>query len=196
MKTTALCASILILAPTAALAASAFDGTWGFTPDHIRVSPKPVVFSLSHGDFSCATCADPSTFKADGTEHALKHDPNADSIALTAVDSNNVTAVFKVGGRTVRTMKLVVAKDGKSLEEEDVNLYGTQPTTFEQRYLEQRGGRTARQGGGATRHTARSLTIDGGQGAARPGTCEDPAGHLARTAGLAPRAAGRQLEPG
>jgi hypothetical protein len=128
-----ICAMTLLGVPAAAFAASAFDGTWTFSADHIQLSKKPQIQLLNNGEFTCKTCLDTSTIKADGTDQTLKHDPNADSIAIAVVDDKTATVVFKLGGRTVRTAKWTVATDGKSFDAEDTNLYGAQPTMYKER---------------------------------------------------------------
>ena len=133
MKPMKICATVLLFIPAAAFAASAFDGTWTFSADHIQLSKKPEIQLLSNGEFTCKTCRDTSTIKADGTDQALKHDPNADTIAITVVDDRTVNVVYKLGGKTVRTSKWVASADGKSFDAEETSLYGAQPTLYKER---------------------------------------------------------------
>jgi hypothetical protein len=133
MKPMKICAMALLLVPAAAFAASAFDGTWTFSADHIQLSKKPEIQLLNNGEFTCKTCRDTSTIKADGTDQALKHDPNADSIAITVVDDKTATIIYKLGGKTVRTAKWTVSADGKTFDADETNLYGAQPTMYKER---------------------------------------------------------------
>lgn len=135
MKSITLCTTVLLLlvAPAAAIAASAFDGTWKFSADHIQLPKKPVVYLLQDGEFTCKSCKSPQSIKADGTEQKLSGDPTIDSGAITVVDANTVTSVWKLGGKTVLTRKVVVAADGKSLIAEVTSLYGAAPEIYKER---------------------------------------------------------------
>jgi hypothetical protein len=123
------------LTPTAAFAAGAFDGTWKLSPQHFQVSKQPVVLLLSGGEFSCKTCLVTSTMKADGTDQPMKGNPNADSESITVVDANTVTTVFKLGGKTVETVKSVVSADGKTFDRAETNQFGAEPSYFTIRYI-------------------------------------------------------------
>jgi hypothetical protein len=134
MKLAKFCAAALLLVPAASFAASAFDGSWTFSAHHIQLSKKPMVLVLNNGAFSCKTCEDPRTIKADGTEQKIKGNPNYDSATVTVVDANTVTGTFKVDGKPVEVIKLVVAADGKSMVRDVTDQYGTAPTFYLERY--------------------------------------------------------------
>jgi hypothetical protein len=130
MRLVKICMGILVLIPTAAFAAGAFDGTWKLSVQHFQLSKKPVVLLLNGGEFSCKTCLVTSTIKADGTDRPIKGNPNADSEAITVVDANTVNIVLKLAGKTVETVKSVVSPDGKSLDRIDTNQYGAEPSYY------------------------------------------------------------------
>ncbi len=134
MKLVKFCAPLLALIPAAAFAASAFNGSWTFSVEHIQLTKKPMVLVLNNGEFSCKTCSDPKPIKADGTEQKVKGDPNIDSATITVVDANTVTVTYKLDGKTVDTIKMVVAADGKSMVRDDTSQYGADPTFFVERY--------------------------------------------------------------
>ena len=134
MKLMQFCAAALLLAPAAAFAASAFNGSWTFSPQHIQLNKKPVVLELNNGEFSCKTCMYPKPVKADGTEQKIKGDPNLDSATITVVDANTVTATYKLDGKTVDAVKMVVSADGKSIVRDDTLQYGADPTFYVERY--------------------------------------------------------------
>jgi hypothetical protein len=46
--------SALLLAPAAALAGSAFDGTWKLRVGSIQVTGKPDVWVITEGTYSCS----------------------------------------------------------------------------------------------------------------------------------------------
>ena len=133
MKAMKVCATVVLLVPAAAFAASAFDGTWKFSADHIQLSKKPLVFVLQDGQYTCKSCRVQQSIKADGTDQKLMGDPSIDTVAITVVDANTVTTVYKLGGKTVMTRKIVVAADGKSLVDEAISLYGAAPQTYKER---------------------------------------------------------------
>jgi hypothetical protein len=133
MKLMKICATMLLLSPMIALAASPFDGTWKVSLSHIQLSKKPIVLVLNGGEFACKSCLSMATNKADGTDQKVKGNPNMDSIAITVVDPNTMSAIYKLSGKTVQTTKWVIAADGKSAEREDTWLYGTDPTVFKTR---------------------------------------------------------------
>jgi hypothetical protein len=125
-------AMTMLLAPCAAFAASAFDGTWKFSIEHIQPSQKPFVLQLNNDEYTCVSCAVPTTQKADGTEHPLKGNPNTDSGSVTVVDAHTVTLILKLHGKVVDTFKYVISADGKSMTVEEINEYGAAPNRFKQ----------------------------------------------------------------
>jgi hypothetical protein len=134
MKLVKLGAAAVLLVPAASFAASAFDGSWTFSAQHIQLPKKPTVLVLNNGEFSCKTCLDPKPIKADGTEQKIKGDPNVDSGTITVVDANTVTGTYKLDGKTVDTVKMVVAADGKSMVRDDTSQYGAAPTFYVERF--------------------------------------------------------------
>jgi hypothetical protein len=135
MKLVKICATILLLLPVAAFAAGPFDGTWKVSLQHIQLSKKPIVLLLNGGDFTCKTCLSSTTIKADGTDQKVKGNPNVDTMAVTVVDPNTVTAINKLSGKTVETVKWVIAADGKSFEREETSMYGAEPTAIKLRLM-------------------------------------------------------------
>jgi len=133
MKLVTICATCLVLLPVAAFAAGPFDGTWKVSLQHIQLSKKPIVLLLNAGDFICKTCLAPTTIKTDGTDQKVKGNPNIDTTAVTVIDANTVTAVYKLGGKTVQNTQWVIVADGKSLEREETSLYGAEPTILKLR---------------------------------------------------------------
>lgn len=134
MKLVKFCAAALLLVPAVAFAASPFNGSWTFSAQHIQLSKKPTVLVLNNGEFSCKSCQNSIAIKADGTEQKIKGDPNFDSATISVVDANTVTATYKLDGKPVDTVKMVVAADGKSLVRDDTVQYGADPTFYVERY--------------------------------------------------------------
>jgi len=119
--------------PVAALAASAFDGTWKISLKHIRFSPKPDRYTLNDGEFSCVSCNVPYSVKADGTEHKVKGNPEVDAVTITIVDPNTVTATYKLGGKVINTDKFVISANSQTLEQETQILVGAAPSMIKVR---------------------------------------------------------------
>jgi hypothetical protein len=119
--------------PVAALAASAFDGTWKVSLKHIRFSPKPDRYILNDGAFTCVSCNVPYSVKADGMEHKVKDNPEVDAATITIVDPNTVTATYKLGGKVMNTDKFVISADGQTLEQETQLLVGAAPSVIKAR---------------------------------------------------------------
>jgi hypothetical protein len=134
MKLVKSCAALLLLVPAVSFAASAFDGSWTFSAQHVQLSKKPLVLVLNNGEFTCKTCLDPKSIKADGTEQKIKGDPNFDAATITVVDASTVTGTYKLDGKQVESIKLVVAADGKSMMRDVTDQFGADPTFYVERY--------------------------------------------------------------
>ena len=124
----ALCA-ILLLA-TAALAADNYLGTWTLNVAKSKYDPGPPPRSqttkleaVAEGgvkEIGDRVNADGSrtqwewTAKFDGKDYSVKGDPDRDLVSLKKIDDNTVEVTNKKDGKVTNTMKIVVAKDGKS----------------------------------------------------------------------------------
>jgi hypothetical protein len=118
------CAAILLL-PAAALAASAFDGTWKINMNHVQLSKKPDVYVLEGGNYTCSSCGPAYTVKADGTDQKVTGH-GFDTLAVTATPTS-LTLVTKLKGKTLSTVKKVVGADGNSAETEATFTNGAAP---------------------------------------------------------------------
>ena len=54
------------------------------------------------------------TAKFDGKDYPVKGDPDRDTVSLKKIDDNMIEVTNKKDGKVTNTMKIVVAKDGKS----------------------------------------------------------------------------------
>ena len=54
------------------------------------------------------------TAKFDGKDYTVKGDPDRDTVSLKKIDDNTIEVTNKKNGKVTNTMKIVVAKDGKS----------------------------------------------------------------------------------
>jgi hypothetical protein len=54
------------------------------------------------------------TAKFDGNGYPVKNDPDRDTVSLKKIDDNTIEVTNRKDGKVTNTMKIVVAKDGKS----------------------------------------------------------------------------------
>lgn len=122
--------SALLLAPAAALAAGAFDGTWKGRLDSIKVSGKPDVFVLANGAWSCMSC-DPAVDKlpADGAWHKVTGHAYYDELMVRVVDAHTVETSQKQGGKLMGVNSMTVSADGNTVTGKFTGYGGAQPVT-------------------------------------------------------------------
>jgi hypothetical protein len=53
------------------------------------------------------------TGKYDGKDYPVTGLPNADTVSLVKIDAQTLDCLYKKGGKTVRTERVVLSKDGK-----------------------------------------------------------------------------------
>jgi len=122
--------SALLLAPAAAFAASAFDGTWKTRLDSIKVTGKPDVYLVTNGNWSCASCDPPiDKLPADGTWHKIAGHAYYDEMMVRIVDAHTVEISQKQGGKLSGVNTVTVSADGNTLAGKFTGYSGTQPTT-------------------------------------------------------------------
>jgi hypothetical protein len=119
----------LLLAPAAAFASSAFDGTWKLRPDSMKVSGKPDAYVLADGEFTCSSCTPAVKVKADGADHKVSGHDYYDSIAVKVVDANSVETIRKRAGKVVSTSSMSVSADGSTLSGKFTDYNGAKPAT-------------------------------------------------------------------
>jgi hypothetical protein len=133
MKLMKIGAVAVLLTPPAVFAASPFDGTWKFSPEHFRPSSKPLVLLLNKEDFTCKSCSSSIHLKPDGSVHPIKGDSNFDSGTVLVADAQNVTLTFMLSGKPVDSFKYVIAPDAKSMVVEQSATYGAEPTVYKEK---------------------------------------------------------------
>lgn len=112
------------------LAANTSVGTWKYNAAKSKFDPGPAYKSRTvkveaHGEGIKVTVDGVS---GDGSKHAYSYsanydgkdnpitgNPMADTIAYKRIDDNTVEATTKKGGKASATVRIVVAKDGKSM---------------------------------------------------------------------------------
>src|SRR5262250_3105792 len=124
----ALC-SILLLA-VAVHATENFLGTWTLDVAKSKYDPGPAPKSQTTILESVADGATKErgdrvnpdgsrtqwewTAKFDGKDYPVKGDPDRDTVSLKKIDDNTIEVTNKKDGKVTNTMKIVVAKDGRS----------------------------------------------------------------------------------
>jgi hypothetical protein len=106
---------VTLLAPGAARAQGAFDGTWKIDLKKAQLPSKPDVFSLQDGMYRCQTCVPPIDIKADGQDQKVTGHPYYDTMSIKIVDDRTILETDKKNGKTVGTSKTTVSADGNTL---------------------------------------------------------------------------------
>jgi len=105
---------LLMMLPLTAFAQNAINGTWKIDLNKMQMDPKPLVYELRDGMFTCSTCNPKYTIKADGQDQRISGDPYADTVAVTVVDPNTVDVVGKKDGKLAFKSTDTVSADGKT----------------------------------------------------------------------------------
>ena len=121
--------AIALLIPTAALAASPFDGTWKTQLDSIQFSSKPDVYELKQGMYKCSSCVPPISIKADGTDQKVTGHSYYDTAAVRVIDDRTVEFAGKLAGKATFSNSLAVSADGAALSATFKDMSGTQAVT-------------------------------------------------------------------
>ncbi len=111
MKPNLIVAAVLMVAATAAGAASRFDGTWRYDLGSLDAPKKPNVYLLAGGSYTCSTCIPAYTIPADGAFHATPGNPYRDELSVKVVDARTVTLTGRKAGKVVTEMTETVAPD-------------------------------------------------------------------------------------
>src|SRR6266571_2915446 len=90
---------MLLMLPMVAVAQSGIDGTWRIDLNKTKVDPKPQVYELKNGMYSCSTCDPKVNIKADGTPQKVTGSPYVDSEKVTVVNNNSVERVGMKDGK-------------------------------------------------------------------------------------------------
>jgi hypothetical protein len=103
-----------LLAPASLLAQSPFDGTWRTNMDQVKISPKPIVFSLDKGMYDCSSCSPKIHVKADGQDQPVTGQAY-DTINVREVDPKSIAVTTKKNGKKVSEQTRTVSDDGNTL---------------------------------------------------------------------------------
>lgn len=121
--------ALLLLVPAAALASSAFDGTWKTRTDSMKVTGKPDAFAVADGTYTCSSCNPAVKIQADGADHKVTGHDTYDSRAVKVVDPKTVEITNKLAGKTISTNTMTVSADGSTLSGKFTDYSGAKPAT-------------------------------------------------------------------
>ena len=123
--------SALLLMPAAALAGSAFDGTWKTNLDSMKVTGKPDVYLLANGEYTCSSCSPELKVKADGAEHKVTGHAYYDTAMVKVISATSDEIVLKQGDKEFARMTETVSADGATLTGRFTNHVGAKVVTGE-----------------------------------------------------------------
>lgn len=126
---------VLLLAPVALFGQSPFDGTWKTNMSASKLSPKPYVFGVNNGTYTCDTCNPQINVKADGQDQSVTGQ-TYDTIAVDVVDPNTIHVVTKKAGKPTNEQTRTASADGKTLSISSTNhpADGSQPYKAEVKF--------------------------------------------------------------
>jgi hypothetical protein len=121
----------LALVPAAALASSAFDGTWKTNLDSMKVTGKPDVYLLANGEYICSSCSPELKVKADGVEHKVTGHSYYDTATVKVISPTADEIVLSQGGKEFARISETVSADGATLTIKFTNHVGEKTVTGE-----------------------------------------------------------------
>jgi hypothetical protein len=107
--------AVLLLLPGAALAGSAFDGTWKLLPGSAQVTGKADQFQVLDGMYTCSSCVPEIKVKADGSDQKVEGHDYYDTVAVTVVSPSSIHIVDKKAGKLAISTTFDVSTDGNTL---------------------------------------------------------------------------------
>ncbi len=128
-KLICLLALFVALAPAAARAQSAFDGTWKIDLKSMKADSAPMVLAVRDVMFQCKNCPVKALILTNGSEQHVNGNVYADQVSAKVVDKNSVETTGKKNGKEVSWTKYTVAADGNNMTVEYRNSYAAQPVT-------------------------------------------------------------------
>jgi len=105
----------LLLLPGAALAGSAFDGTWKLRPDSAKVTGKADQFQILDGMYTCSSCVPQIKVKADGSDQKVEGHDYYDTVAVSVISPSTIHMVRKKAGKLAASTNYEVSTDGNTL---------------------------------------------------------------------------------
>ena len=122
---------VSFVAGAGAQAPKGLEGTWKLNVAKSKFSPGPAPKSMTLVYSSAGTTGTrivvdlvpatgaaqhwETTVQADGKDHPVKGNPNADTISMRLIDDHTGETTFKMGGKVTATNRRVLSADGKTL---------------------------------------------------------------------------------
>jgi hypothetical protein len=119
----------LLLMPAAALAGSAFDGTWMGRLDSLKVSGKPDVYVIADGNYGCTSCDPALKVPADGAWHKVTGHAYYDEIMVKVLSPNSIEITQRLAGKTAGVNTMTLSADGNTLSGKFTGYQGAEPVT-------------------------------------------------------------------
>jgi hypothetical protein len=119
----------LLLLPGAALAGSAFDGTWKLRTDSAKTTGKADQFQVLEGMYTCSSCVPEIKVKADGSDQKVEGHDYYDTVAVTVASPSAIHIVRKKSGKLAATINYDVSTDGNTLTGKFQDYSGSQAAT-------------------------------------------------------------------
>jgi hypothetical protein len=121
MKTTL---ALLLCVTTAAVADSAFDGTWKTDLKTVKLTGKPDVYLLTKDEYICSSCSPELRIKPDGSDHAVTGHAYYDTASAKITGPSSDELVMKKDGKEFARIAETVSADGSKLTSKWVNHVG------------------------------------------------------------------------
>jgi hypothetical protein len=116
----------LLLLPAAALASSAFDGTWTQNLESMKVTGKADQIQVLDGTYTCGSCVPEVKVKADGSDQQVTRHPYYDTVAVTVVSNSSIHVIEKLDGKVTFNVTYNVSTDGNTLTARFQDFTGSQ----------------------------------------------------------------------
>lgn len=108
--------ALAALSVHSAAAQSPFDGTWKLDFSKVQFPTKPDELLLQDGIYTCKSCIDTVSIKADGNDQSTQGKyPYADTVAIRVVSDHKIEITTKKKGDVVGKETVIVSPDGKTL---------------------------------------------------------------------------------
>ena len=121
--------ALLLLLPGAALASSAFDGTWKVRPDSAKTTGRADQFQVLEGVYTCSSCVPEVKVKADGSDQKVEGHDYYDTVAVMVVSPSAIHVVEKKAGKPAYSINYEVSTDGNTLTGKIQDYTGSQMAT-------------------------------------------------------------------
>ena len=121
--------SALLLVPGAALASTAFDGTWKTRTDSVKTTGKADIFEVLDGVYTCESCVPEIKVKADGIDQKVTGHAYYDTVAVMVLSPTSIQIIEKQAGKRILGVTYSVSSDETTLTGKFLDYTGTQVAT-------------------------------------------------------------------